>query len=210
MEHKLLVLADLPAFDVYELLTSVIVPRPIAFVSTLAANGVPNLAPFSYFILGGNNPPSVVFSPATRSDLTEKDTLANIRATGEYVINVVTGEMAAGMNMTSPEFSADVDEWLVSGFTPSPSRLVRPSRVTESPVNLECRLHTVTTHGQGVGSANYVIGEVLAVHLDVRYETSESRRNFPTLARLGGPDYLDLGSGKVFELARPTVADASS
>jgi flavin reductase (DIM6/NTAB) family NADH-FMN oxidoreductase RutF len=199
-----LTLSDLSPEQVYLLLTGIVVPRPIALVSSLDTKGIRNLAPFSYFQLGGVNPPSVVFSPVTTKGR-DKDTLSNIRQTGEYVINLVTASMKDPMNLTSPTYRADVDEWLESGLTPIPSSLVKPERVLESKVALECRLHQIVPHGIGEGSANYVIGEVLLAHLKEGLWDGKEVRGFSPISRLGGADYLDLASLTTFTLPRPPL-----
>lgn len=202
LEYQTFNLSELPGIEVYSLLTNLIVPRPIALVSTISASGLRNLAPFSYFNLGGSNPPSVVFSPAGQGGGSDKDTLANIKETGEYVINLVTKGMADQMNKTSANLPAEDDEWTHSGFSPIPSALVKPERVADSPAHLECRLFEVVRHGNGPGCANYVIGEVLAIHLSKSLETSK-RLTVDPISRLGGADYLDLSSLTTFSLERP-------
>src|SRR5690242_20046585 len=133
--------AEMSRADSHRLLLHCVAPRPIAFVSTLSAEGVPNLAPFSYFMAGGANPPSVAISPLTDRDGNPKDTLRNIRATGEYVINVVTWPVRDNMNVASAEFPAGVSEFQEAGFTSLPSVRVQPARVGECPLAIECRLH---------------------------------------------------------------------
>src|SRR5437588_12438471 len=151
--------------DAHRLLLHCVAPRPIAFVSTLSPDGLPNLSPFSYFMAGGANPPSVVISPLTDRNGQPKDTLRNIQATAEYVINVVTYEMREKMNYASAEFPYGVNEWEKAGFTPAPAVKVKPARVEESPLSIECRLFQVVPHGSGSLSANYVIGEVVYFHV---------------------------------------------
>ena len=157
-------LRALPPGDAYTLLTHAIAPRPIAWVSTLSAAGEPNLAPYSYFNAGGQNPPSVVFVPNTSPD-GEKDTLRNIRETGEYVVNVASRTQAAAMNATAAGLPHGESEWDAAGLTPVPSELVKPGRVPGCPFALECRLHEIVPHGEGPGAANYVIGEVVFAHV---------------------------------------------
>ena len=149
----------------YRLLTSIIAPRPIAFVSTVDVAGVCNLAPFSFFMMGGGNPPSLAFSPLTGRAVAAKDTLRNIEATGEFVVNVVTRAMADAVNATSFDFPPDVDEFDIARLTKEPAHLVRPPRVAESPAVLECRLFQVVRHGDGALAANYVIGEIVHVRV---------------------------------------------
>ena len=125
----------------------------------------------------------------------EKDTLRNVRETGEFTINAVDRAMADGMNATSASFGPEESEWGPSGFTPLASELVRPARVAESPAQMECRLFTIIEHGDGPTAARYVVGEVVRLH--VREDAYE------TIARLGGPEYLDTGTGERFGLRRP-------
>jgi len=195
--------AVLPPHIGYGFLTTLIVPRPIAFVSTLSSSGVANLAPFSFFMAGGANPLSLMIAPVLNRDLSEKDSLRNIRETGEFVVNIVTRTMAEGMNTTSFAFPADESEWPHSGFTPLPSFNVSPARVLESPAQLECKLFQVVEHGDGALAGRYIIGEVVAIH--VREDLMEGDVITPPqpISRLGGPDYLDLASGEIFVLKRP-------
>lgn len=127
--------------DIYKLMVGLIVPRPIAFVSTISADGVRNLAPFSFFTGISANPPVICFSPMVRgTDGSRKDTLRNVEAVKEFVVNVVSEEFAEKMNVCSTEFPADVDEFEMSGLTPVASDLVKPPRVQESHISMECRL----------------------------------------------------------------------
>lgn len=195
MAHQSIELKSISPLDGYKLLTNLVVPRPIALVSTIGADGVPNLAPFSFFMLGGSNPASLMISPTLTGKGLMKDTLRNIRETGEFVVNLVTREMADDMNQTSRSLPANESEWSWTKFAALPSSMVAPERVSESPVHLECKLFQVVEHGQGPNAARYVIGEVLMAH----YEDSGSG----LIARLGGPGYLDLGTVESFELPRP-------
>ena len=188
-------LDEMPPAEAYALLTRVVSPRPIAFVSTLSAGGVPNLAPFSFFMAGGSNPPSVCYSPVLNGRGEEKDSLRNVRETGEFTVNTVDRRMAEGMNAASAALGPHESEWEPSGFTPLASEVVKPARVRESLAQMECRLFTVVSHGEGPTAARYVVGEVLRLHLvDGAFET---------IARLGGADYLDTANGERFDLRRP-------
>ena len=149
-------------------LTGVVVPRPIAFVSSISAAGLVNLAPFSFFNAVAYDPPTIVFSISRyagdqRHKL--KDTLANIEETGEFVVNVVVDDIAEAMNKTAAEYPVEVNEFQVAGLTPAPSDLVRPPRVAESPVNMECRLNQVVPIGEGRHQHGLVIGEIVLMHL---------------------------------------------
>jgi flavin reductase (DIM6/NTAB) family NADH-FMN oxidoreductase RutF len=184
--------------EIYSLLVSLVVPRPIALVSTLSGVGVPNLAPFSFFMVGGANPPSLMVSPVLGNHLDEKDTLSNVRQTGEFVVNLVDFSMRDGMNQASMPLNES--EWEYAGFTPLPSETVKPARVAQSQVHLECRLFTVVEHGHGPVAARYIIGEILRFHFSERAAAGK----FHPIARLGGPEYLDLDSMSQFGLERPT------
>jgi flavin reductase (DIM6/NTAB) family NADH-FMN oxidoreductase RutF len=188
------------------ILTRVVAPRPIAVVSTLDTNGVGNLAPFSFFTAGGSNPWSCVFSTTRDRHGHGKHTLANIEATGEYVINVATAPLAQRINQASFEYDAATDEFDAAGLTRAPSTIVRPPRVAESPVALECRLHQVVPHGDGPGAANYIIGEIVLVHADdaVCVDGLPDERLMQLVARLGADRWARLDSSSVFDLPRPT------
>ena len=198
--------------DVYQVLTRIVAPRPIAFVSTLSAEGKRNLSPFSYFNLGGANPPSVVFSVLHDRHGQAKDTLLNVRETQEFCISVVTRAMAERMNTASAAFPRGTDEFTQAGFTPVASDTIRPPRVAESPASMECRLFALVPHGDGPLAAHYVIGEVLRIHLD---DDILDPAGFPDpthldlLGRLGGDWYLHTPTSSMFELARPSDPPAS-
>lgn len=186
------------------MLVAAVSPRPIALVSTLSETGVPNLAPFSFFMAGGVSPLSIAFSP-TMGSQGPKNTLSNVLATREFVINTVHGHMAEGMNRASFGYGANVSEWDAAGFTMLPSLDVKPYRVAESLVQFECRLFEVIQHGRGPGSANYVIGEVVRMHVLRRLweEGGSHLTELRLLARMAGPNYLDTESLGIFELQRP-------
>ncbi len=146
----------------YKLLTGAIVPRAIAFVSTISADGVANLAPFSFFTAVCAKPPTVLFCPMRKGDTGEKkDTLRNLEATGEFVINVVTEAIAEQMNRCATDFPYGVSEFAEAGLTARPSQLVKPPSVAESPISMECRLNQVVAVGEGPGSGAAVLGEVV-------------------------------------------------
>src|SRR3954467_3462514 len=127
-----------PVQSVYHLLVGIVTPRPIAWVTTLSPAGVVNLAPFSFFNAFGANPPVVVFSPTLRRDGTKKDTLLNLERRGEFVLNAATAPLAEKVNLSSKELPPDESEVSLTGLTTVPSVRVRPPRVAESPVNMEC------------------------------------------------------------------------
>jgi flavin reductase (DIM6/NTAB) family NADH-FMN oxidoreductase RutF len=190
--------------EAYGLLASAIVPRPIAFVSTISAQMVCNLAPFSFFMAGGANPPSLALSINKGVGGRRKDTLKNIEESGEFVVNLVTRAMAEGMNATSAGLPPDQSEWPFSSLNALPSDIVRPARVAESPVQFECRSFQVIDHGEGGGAAVYVIGEILAIHVMESHIRDGSITDLDLICRLGGPNYFDLGSNERFEMERPS------
>ena len=156
--------------QMYKLLTGMIVPRPVALVSTMDKQGVANLAPFSFFCGVGSNPPTVLFCPSLRPGATAgtvepKDTLRNVEETGEFVINVVGEVIAAAANAASAEAPPEVDEFVLAKLTPISSVAVRPPRVAESPAQMECKLLQVIYTGRAPGSGVIVLGEVLRFHL---------------------------------------------
>ena len=145
-------------------LTGVVVPRPIAFVSTVSPGGVVNLAPYSFFNAVAYDPPTIVFSSSRSAGYKTKDTLRNIEETGEFVVNIVVDPIAEAMNKTSAEFPEDVDEFEIAGLTQAPSELVKAPRVAESPVNMECKLEQVVPIGSGDHAHGLVIGTILLMH----------------------------------------------
>jgi len=156
--------ATVPANINYRILVGAVVPRPIAFVSTVSMEGVYNLAPFSFFNVVCGDPPVVCFSPIWRNP--PKDTIVNIRATGEFVVNIVSEEFAEKMNVCSGEYPSNVDEFTLSGLTPAASDVVRPPRVQESHVNMECRLLQIIEVSARPMGGSLVLGEVVRFHVD--------------------------------------------
>lgn len=156
--------------QIYKLMIGIIVPRPVALVSTMDKQGVVNLAPFSFFCGVGSNPPTVLFCPSLRPGASSgtvepKDTLRNVEETGEFVINVVNDAIAAAANASSAEVPPEIDEFVISGLTPIASEAVRPPRVAESPAQMECKLLQVIYTGHAPGSGVIVLGEVLRFHI---------------------------------------------
>ncbi|HUA21472.1 MAG TPA: flavin reductase family protein [Bryobacteraceae bacterium] len=190
-EPKILVdPAAIPPQSSYKVLIGSVVPRPIGFISTISPAGVYNLAPFSFFNAICGNPPVVCFACGTRSP--EKDTLANVRANGEFVVNIVSEEFAEQMNLTSGEYPAEVDEFQVSGLTPMPSNLVRPPHVAESHVNMECKLiQIVEVSTRTPLGGTLVIGEVIQFHVDpeVMNNYRIDAEKLRAIGRMGGNDY---------------------
>jgi flavin reductase (DIM6/NTAB) family NADH-FMN oxidoreductase RutF len=152
--------------DAYKLMIGSILPRPIAFVSTIDPNGTANLAPFSFFTAICAEPLLIGFAPMRRgTDGRKKDTLVNIEATGEFVVNIVGEQIVEPMNETAAEFEPDVDEFQAAGLTPIPSQLIRPYRVQESSIHMECVLHDILHFGDQPGAGSLVIGKVVLMHI---------------------------------------------
>lgn len=190
----------IPPGDFHRFMIGVVVPRPIAFVSTINAAGQLNVAPFSFFNALTNRPPLLGIS-ITRRGGEPKDTLRNIEQTGEFVVNTVDEALGARMVQTSGDWPEDVDEFQLAGLTPLPSDRVRPPRVGESPVSMECRRHQVIE----LGSTHFVVGEIVCAHVkdevltDGRVDIAKLR----PLGRLGGDGYSVVR--EVIHMARPKV-----
>jgi len=184
-------------------LTGVIVPRPIAFVSTMSASGLVNLAPYSFFNAVAYAPPTIIFSSSRRAGSKQKDTLANIEETGEFVVNIVVDDIAEAMNKTSAEYPTAVSEFEVAGLTEAPSDLIKPPRVAESPVNMECRLIQIVPLGQGSHQHGLVIGEVVYMHIrdDIIDGHRINHQNLKPTGRLAGNMYCH--TADIFEMVRP-------
>lgn len=196
----------LPWKSLYKLMIGSIVPRAIGWVSTVDEAGEPNLAPFSFFTAAGANPPHVLFCPMVRdTDGQTKDTLRNIHATGEFVINIVTEVLGPAMNISSTEFPAAVNEFAAAGLTPVPSQVVRPPRVGESPIHFECRLTHVIDLGHEPGAASVVIGRVVHLHVEDGLLVGGDKIDIAALqpiGRLAGNDYCRVAPA-MFQLVRP-------
>jgi len=203
--------SDIPHSEVYGILLNSVAPRPIAWVSTLSASGQPNLAPFSFFNVMCVDPPLLGFSPGLRqpkaatSHGEPKDTLRNIRETKEFVVNVVTYELLQPMNMTSGDYDPSVNEFELAKVTPVPSRLVRPTRVAESPVSFECKLHQILDFSPAPTSSSLVIGEIVSIYMDDAHIKNGKldRNSLDLVGRMGGIQYTR--TTERIELARPKV-----
>ncbi len=189
---------------VYRAIVGIVTPRPIAWVTTVDGKGRVNLAPFSFFNAFGANPPIVVFSPTLRRDGSKKDTLFNLYEVGEFVLSAAVEDLAEKMNATSKELSRGESEAEFVGLELEASTKVRPPRVAESPVHMECRVRQIMSMGEGPIAANLVIGEVLLIHIAdavLDAKGTVDPRKLRTIARLGG-DYF-CRSTDLFEMERP-------
>jgi flavin reductase (DIM6/NTAB) family NADH-FMN oxidoreductase RutF len=189
------------------LLTGLILPRPIAWVSTVSADGQPNLAPFSYFNAFSAVPPVVAIGPGSRKGV-NKDTLRNVRETGEFVVSVVTEDLADLCNATSAEFGPEVSEWDAFGIEGTDSVEVAPQRVAASPAAFECRVMQIVDLSEGDQRSNaIVIGRVLRIHVDdAALDGTKPRSEVLRLVgRMGGREWCR--TRDTFEMIRPSSTD---
>jgi len=186
-----------------------VAPRPICFASTIDSEGNSNLSPFSFFNVFGSKPPICIFSPARRvRDNTIKHTLENVYETKEVVINVVNYNIVQQANLTSCEYPKGVDEFVKAGFTPVKSDMIKPFRVKESPVQLECKLLQVIETGKEGGAANLIICEVVCMHIDDNILDEHGRidpNKIDLVARMGGDYYCRASGSAIFEVHKPNV-----
>lgn len=204
--------SDLSHREIYNILLNAVVPRPIAWVSTLSASGQPNLAPFSFFNCVCVDPPLLAFAPGLRASKQAngphgepKDTLRNVRETKEFVVNVVPYSLREAMNVTSGEYDYTVNEFDMAKVASQPSQLVRPARVAASPVSFECKLHQILDFSTAPTSSSLVIGEVVAIHLDDAH-VKDGRidgHSLDLIGRMGGMQYARTTDR--FEMVRPKV-----
>ena len=184
--------ADLKRTEAYMWMTTTILPRPIAWVSTVSADGKTNLAPFSFFQAITANPPTLMFVPANLRDGSPKDTLRNIEATGEFVVNVVPFALAEPMNATAALLPHGESEFEKFGVESAPSTHVCPPRVAASPAAFECKLDRIVRIGEGPGAGNVVFGRILAMHVDPTVLDADGLPNAAKLdlvGRMGREDY---------------------
>lgn len=186
-----------------------IAPRPIAFASTVDKNGIPNLAPFSFYNAFGSNPPVIVFSPARRvRDNTIKHTLENIYETKEVVINAVSYSMVQQTSLASCEYPKGVNEFIKAGFTPIASELVKPFRVKESPVQMECKVLEIKETGYEGGAANLIVCEIILMHINENILNEAGKIDpdkIDLVARMGGDLYCRASGKALFEVAKPNT-----
>lgn len=199
----------LPVKDLHQYILGMVSPRPIAFASTLDQEGRPNLAPYSFFNAFSSNPPILVFSSNRKvKDNTTKDTLHNIRATGEVVINTVSYAIMRQMSLASIEYPPDVDEFGKAGLTPLASDLVRPYRVAESPAQMECKVQDIITLGEEGGAGHLIICEVVRIH--IRESVLDGDRIDPhrmdLVGRMGRAFYVRASGAAVHTLYQPMDA----
>lgn len=199
---------DLNRTELNALVNSLVCPRPIAWVSTIGADGTRNLAPFSFFNAFSFHPPTLGIGPGSRQGI-NKDSLSNIKETGEFVVNAVSEELAEIANLTSAEFGPEVDEWEAAGVEPAPSLTVRPERVAAAPAAFECEVKQIVELGtEDAPSNSLVIGSVTRVHVvdEAVFEGYKVRPEVLGLVgRMGGPYWVR--TRDYFELRRPASKD---
>lgn len=198
--------SDINSIDLYKILVSTVMPRPIAWISTTSKEGIDNLAPFSFFTVASVKPPILCFAPALKSVdgiPTEKDTLRNIRETGEFVVNIVSRSLVEKMNQTSFDYPPSESEFDAVGLTRAPACMVRAKRVAESLVNYECKLFQIIDFGKEVQSGSLILGEIVMTHLSERIfkNGKVDMAELNPVGRLGGLWYC--GIEDRFELKRP-------
>ena len=198
---------ELPIPKLHQILLGAIGPRPIAFASTVDANGNHNLSPFSFFNVFSANPPILIFSPARSGRTNEtKDTYKNVKVVPEVVINIVNYDIVQQMSLSSSPYAPDVDEFVKAGFTALDSDLVKPKRVAESPVQFECKVNEVIELGDKGGAGNLIICEVVKIHIaeEVMDENGLiDQHKINLVARMGGNWYVHANEKSMFEVVKP-------
>jgi flavin reductase (DIM6/NTAB) family NADH-FMN oxidoreductase RutF len=199
---------DIPTAKLHGYLLSAVAPRPIALASTIDQDGNPNVSPFSFFNVFSANPPVLIFSPARRvRDNTTKHTLENAKATGEVVINVVNHDIVQQTSLSSTEYGKGVNEFFKAGFTMLKSDKVKPFRVKESPVQLECKVLEIKELGNQGGAGNLIICEVVCMHIDENVldeNGSIDQVKLDLVARAGG-SYYSRARDSFFEIPKPIL-----
>ena len=197
---------DIPTVKLHSYLLSAVAPRPIALASTVAIDGKPNVSPFSFFNVFSANPPILIFSPARRvRGNTTKHTLENAKATKEVVINMVNYDIVQQMSLSSTQYPAGVNEFKKAGFTMLPSEVVKPFRVAESPIQLECKINEIVELGSEGGAGNLIICEVVKLHIKEEFLNEEGvidQQKLDLVARAGGSLYSRAKEG-FFEIPKP-------
>jgi flavin reductase (DIM6/NTAB) family NADH-FMN oxidoreductase RutF len=206
---KIITPGEIPVKDMHQFLIGSVAPRPIAFVSTIDEQGKLNLAPYSFFNAFSSNPPILVFSSNRRvRDNSTKDTLHNVEKTRECVINVVSYPIVRQMAVASIQFPAGISEFDKTGLTPVPSDLVKPFRIKESPVHMECRVKEIITLGTHGGAGHLVINEVLRMHIDESIIDANNRidpHKIDLMGRLGRAHYVRASGKAIHTIVQPVV-----
>jgi flavin reductase (DIM6/NTAB) family NADH-FMN oxidoreductase RutF len=198
---------ELSVQKVHQLLLGAVGPRPIAFASTVDAEGRNNLSPFSFFNVFSANPPILIFSPARNGRTnTTKDTYNNVKVVPEVVINIVNYDIVEQMSLSSSPYAPEEDEFIKAGFTAVDSELIKPKRVLESPVQMECKVLEVRELGTEGGAGNLVICEVVKIHIHEKYLDENGlidQHKISLVARMGGNWYCHANEQSMFEIQKP-------
>lgn len=200
---------DIPTKDLHQYLLGSVAPRPIAFASTIDKEGNPNIAPYSFFNAFSSNPPILVFSSNRKvADNTTKDTLHNVKETGEVVINVVNYAIVRQMAVTSISFPTDVSEFEKSGLTPIPSDEVKPFRIKESPVQMECKVRDIITLGDQGGAGHLILCDVVRMHISEEVIDDRNRidpHKIDLMGRMGRAYYVRASGEAIKTIIQPVM-----
>ncbi len=198
---------ETPTADLHQYLLGSVAPRPICFASTISEDGIPNLAPYSFFNAFSSNPPIVVFSSNRRvKNNTTKDTLHNVESQREVVINVVSHSIVHQMAATSIEYPTAISEFAKAGLTPIPSKIVKPFRVKESPVQMECKVRDIISLGQQGGAGNLIICEVVYMHIDENVLDENKKidpQKIDLMGRMGRSFYCRAKGENILKIYQP-------
>ncbi len=197
---------QIPTKDLHQYILGAVSPRPIAFASTISIDGVANLAPYSFFNAFSSNPPILIFSSNRRvSNNTTKDTLKNVEDTGEVVINVVSHAIVRQMTIASIEYPTEVSEFDKAGLTPIPSEMIRPFRVAESPVQMECKVTQILPLGEKGGAGNLIICNIVLMHINEAVLTETGRidpHKIDLMGRMGRHYYTRASGASISEISQ--------
>ncbi|MBL7796557.1 MAG: flavin reductase family protein [Saprospiraceae bacterium] len=197
---------QIPTKDLHQYILGAVAPRPIAFASTISEDGIPNLAPYSFFNAFSSNPPILIFSSNRRvENNTTKDTLKNVQDTGEVVINVVPYSIVRQMALCSIEYGAEVNEFEKAGFTPLASEKVRPFRVAESPIQMECVIENILPLGEKGGAGNLIVCRMVLMHISESVLTDSGRidpHKVDLMGRMGRFYYARASGEAVMEIVQ--------
>lgn len=201
---------QIPTKDLHQFILGAVSPRPIAFASTISTDGIPNLAPYSFFNAFSSNPPILIFSSNRRvANNTTKDTLKNVEDTGEVVINVVPHAMVRQMALASIEYGPGVNEFVKSGLTPLPSERVKPFRVAESPVQMECKVEQILPLGEGGGAGNLIICRIVLMHISESVLNEKGRidpHKIDLMGRMGRFYYVRASGTAIEEIVQEVTS----
>lgn len=190
--------------DIYKLMISTIVPRPIAWISTVSKDGVYNIAPFSFYMGISSSPPLIAVSIGKKDNEAKKDTWKNIEETGDFVVNIVTYDLVENMNITSYPYDEKIDEFIEANLTPITSDYVKSPRIKESPINIECKKFMIIE----IADMGLIFGEILKYHIEDRLMNEKGyvdSKKIQVVGRLGGADYCKISPDNIFSLVRPDL-----